>query len=304
MSCMLLDDPLPYDSMSRHPLLELMGPPPLWPVLNEGVMERIDKFILDAKNYNQMSAKDLAVPRRLILHGPTGTGKSLVAAHIATQLDLYLYRIRLDSIVSCHPGETEKNVQKILDFASSNRIVLEMDGMDTLVRDRKNKEQISGLLTNAVLQGLDSLDPSVIVIATTNLPKLLDSAALERFQYNVGISLPDHEIRTCLWELYIYGGYNSAQKKLEGVVLSYLSDGFSGARICNIGSSIKAFLAQSTGFPPFANMFQAVVDAREGKQYVLENRCLDGKTSKKLKEILRNEANLSDTQINSILGSD
>lgn len=301
---MLQDDTFPYDSISRHPLLELVAPPTVPTVLTDGVKQQIEKFVFDASNFDQMSAKGLAVPRRLILHGPTGTGKSLVAAHVATKLGLPLYRIRIDSIVSCHAGETEKNVRKIFDFASSNRVVLEMDGIDALARDRKNQDQVSGLLTNAVLQGLDSLDSSAIVIATTNLPALLDPASLGRFRYNVEISLLDHEKRICLWELYIFGSYNSAQKKLEAVVLAYLSDGFSGAKIRNIGSDIKAFLDQSGIFPPLANMFQAVVDAREGRQYVLENRCLDRQTSEKLKEILRNEANLSDDQIRSIFGSD
>ena len=301
---MLEDDPLPYDSMSRHPLLELVAPPTVPTVLTNGVEQQIEKFVFDARNFDQMSAKGLAVPRRLILHGPPGTGKSLVAASVATKLGLLFYRIRLDSVVSCHEGETEKNVRKIFDFASSNRVVLEMDGIDALARDRKNQDQVSGLLTNAVLQGLDSLDPRAIVIATTNLPAQLDPASLGRFRYNVEISLPGYERRISLWELYIYGFYNSAQKKLEAVVLAYLSDGFSGARIRNIGTDIKAFIEQSGEFPTFANMFQAVVDAREGRQYVLENRCLDRQTSEKLKEILRNEANLSDDQIRSIFGSD
>lgn len=301
---MLQDDPFPCDSMSRHPLLELVVPPTVPAVLTNEVKQQIEKFVFDASNFDQMSAKGLAVPRRLILHGPPGTGKSFIAAHVAAELDLPLYRIRLDSVVSCHEGETEKNVRKIFDFASSNRVVLEMDGIDALARDRKNQDQVSGLLTNAVLQGLDSLDPRAIVIATTNLPARLDPASLGRFQYNVEISLPGYERRISLWELYIYGSYNSAQKKLEAVVLAYLSDGFSGAKIRSIGTDIKAFLDQSGKFPPFANMFQAVVDAREGRQYVLENRCLDRQTSDKLKEILRNEANLSDDQIRSIFGSD
>lgn len=298
---MLPDDPFPYDSMSRRPLLELVAPPTVPAVLSDRVKQQIEKFVSDAMNFSQMSAQGLAVPRRLILHGPTGTGKSHVAAHIASQLNLYLYRIRLDSIVSCHAGETEKNVQKIFEFVSSYGGALEVDGLDALARDRRNTEQVSGLLTNAVLQGLDSLDPSVVVIATTNLPSLLDPASLGRFHYNVEISLPDHEMCKSLWELYIYG--NTANR-YEAEVLSLISKGFSGARIRKIGSDIKAFLDQSREFPPLANMFQAVVDARNDRQYVLEDRCLDRQVSAKLKEVLRNEANLSDNQIRSIFGSD
>ena len=298
---MIHNDPFPYDNMTRCPLLELVPSPTVPVVLSDGAKQGIEKFVFDAKNFSQMKAEGTVVPRRLILHGPTGTGKSHIAASIAVELGLPLYRIRLDSIVSCHVGETENNVKKIFDYALLSGDIIEMDGMDALVKDRKSQDQVSGLLTNAVLQRLDSLDPSAIVIATTNLPELLDHASLERFQYNVELSLPDHKMRKALWELYIFG--NTANR-YEAEVLSRLSIGFSGATIRKIGLSAQAFISQANGFSIYANIFQAVVDVREGKQYNMENRCLNKQTSTKLKEILRNEANLSYDQIRSIFGSD
>ena len=88
---------LPVDSKSRLPLVEEQTWPDTPIFLNESGWRVFSDFIADAHRIDDLSAKGLASRLGLLLSGPPGTGKSLLAGHIAAQLSRPLYVVRLDA---------------------------------------------------------------------------------------------------------------------------------------------------------------------------------------------------------------
>jgi len=139
--------------------------------------------------------------------GPSGTGKSFAAAVVAAELGRAcgapwaLYTLDLGRIMSKYIGETEQNVNALLDALEGRRAVLQIDEADGLLgkrgeisdaRDRYANLEVSHLLSRFERHA----GP---VILTTNLRTNIDSAFLRRFQIVVDFPPPDATARAQLW---------------------------------------------------------------------------------------------------------
>ncbi len=165
---------------------------------------------------------------RLILHGPPGTGKTLFAYVIAGELNLPLYHVNLDALVSSFLGETGKNLKAIFDEASREDCVLLLDEFDAIAKHRDDAQELGELkrVVTVLLQNIDSLNPRTILIAATNHEHLLDPAVWRRFAYSLKMDVLDSSARKSLLNLYI-----SNRKDLDMDLLADLSEGLSGAII-------------------------------------------------------------------------
>ena len=139
------------------------------------------------------------------MFGDPGTGKSLLASHIAAQLDRPLYIARLDALISSRLGETAKNVRSIFDFIPVRNAVLFLDEMDAIAKLRDDRQELGELkrVVNAVIQGLDTLTNDVIVIGATNHPHLLDPAIFRRFPYKLELGPPSEDTRAEMWRTFL-----------------------------------------------------------------------------------------------------
>jgi hypothetical protein len=133
--------------------------------------------------------------------GPSGTGKTLAAAVVATELGWPLFRVDLGRLVSKYIGETEKNLNRLFDAAHDRDLVLQIDEADSLfgrrgdvrdARDRYANLEVSHLLARIEMHR----GPCVL---TTNLRGHLDPAFLRRFQVVLEFPRPDGVARTRLW---------------------------------------------------------------------------------------------------------
>ena len=142
---------------------------------------------------------------RALFQGPSGTGKTLAARVLASELGLDLYRVDLASIVNKYIGETEKNLSRVLGRAEDLDVVLLLDEGDSLMGKRtevkSSNDRWANLETNYLLQRLDSY--SGILIVTTNAPGSIDSAFQRRMDSVVSFHLPDVEERLHLWLLHL-----------------------------------------------------------------------------------------------------
>lgn len=230
---------LPVDSVSRLPLLEEQDPPSSPLFANEHVHAVFSRFLEDALHVDLLSEKGLPPRLSLVLSGPPGTGKSLLAGHLAEHLGKPLFLARLDSLISSRLGETAKNIRGIFDFAPAKNAVLFLDELDAIAKLRDDKHELGELkrVVNTVLQGMDSLDSHSIVVAATNHPHLLDSAIWRRFPYKIDIDLPDSDVRTAMWCHFLYE--NDPERERDAHVLSAVSNGMSGADIENLAFSAR-----------------------------------------------------------------
>jgi hypothetical protein len=138
---------------------------------------------------------------RALFTGPSGTGKTLAARHLAARLSLDLYRVDLAAVVNKYIGETERNLDQVLSRAEELDVVLLLDEGDALMARRTDvsnaNDRYANLETNFLLQRLETYDG--IVVVTTNAGNRIDDAFLRRIDVIVDFVPPDAEQRWLIW---------------------------------------------------------------------------------------------------------
>lgn len=164
---------------------------------------------------------------RTLFEGPSGTGKTLAARVLASELGLDVYRVDLAAIVNKYIGETEKNLSRVLSRAEDLDVVLLLDEGDALMTRRTEvksaHDRYANLETNYLLQRLETY--SGIVIITTNVGNNIDSAFRRRMDVVVKFHLPDAEERWRLWQLHLPAEHDIDPTTQEQVALSYAMTG-------------------------------------------------------------------------------
>jgi hypothetical protein len=134
--------------------------------------------------------------------GASGTGKTLGAEVLATELELDLYRIDLSSVVSKYIGETEKNLRRIFDAAEMGGAILLFDEADALFGKRSevkdSHDRYANMEVAYLLQRMESYRG--LAILTTNLKNSLDQAFLRRLRFVVQFPFPDAVQRSQIWQ--------------------------------------------------------------------------------------------------------
>ncbi len=137
-----------------------------------------------------------------LFSGEPGTGKTLCATILSTELDLQLYQISIPRVVSKWIGETEKNIERIFKTARANHGMLLFDEADSLFAKRTKVEssvdRYSNMATNMLLQEIENFEG--IVILTTNIEKNMDDAFKRRIGFKIHFPFPDPEMRAKIWQ--------------------------------------------------------------------------------------------------------
>ena len=190
----------------------------------------------------------LGWPRGILLYGPPGCGKTILAAATANELDGYFINVDGSSMMSKWLGEAEKNVSKLFKMARSyaeregKPVILFIDELDSLLGERTNEIGGEVRSRNQFLTEIDGIngkgkDMQLYVIGATNKPWSLDHPFLRRFQKRIYVSLPTLEAREKLFELY------TSQLKLDGRVrthtLASIFDGYSASDIKDICQAVQ-----------------------------------------------------------------
>ncbi|WP_105233842.1 AAA family ATPase [Escherichia albertii] len=231
-------DSLPLDPKSRMPLVEEVEWPATPLFLSDESQHIFHAFIQNVIHQNELIENGIPGKLNLLLSGPPGTGKTLVAGHIASKLNKPLYVVRLDSVISSLLGDTAKNLRQIFDFVPTKDGVLFLDEVDAVAKLRDDNQEVGELkrVVNTLIQGLDSLDDSAIVIAATNHSKLLDPAIWRRFPYKISFGLPGQDVRCAMWEHFLF---RDDTDSFLSKMLSIISIGLTGADIENISLSAR-----------------------------------------------------------------
>lgn len=140
------------------------------------------------------------------LYGHPGTGKTMAAHAIASELRKKIICVNYAEIESKYVGETSKNLTALFRFASETNAIIFFDEADAFLSKRvtnmNNSTDVSVNQTRSVLLTLLN-DYSGMVIFATNFITNYDAAFMRRIQYHVKFELPDAALRAKLWSLYI-----------------------------------------------------------------------------------------------------
>ena len=124
---------------------------------------------------------------KFLFSGAPGTGKTESAKQLARIMGRELYLVETDSLIDSRLGQTSKNIavlfNEINGLYAPERVVILFDEIDSIALDRTDSHDLRemGRATSAFLRGFDSLIPSAVVVATTNLIDHFDKALLRRF---------------------------------------------------------------------------------------------------------------------------
>lgn len=142
---------------------------------------------------------------RALFVGPSGTGKTLAASWLATQLAMPLYRVDLASVTSKYIGETEKNLAQLLARAEQAGVMLLFDEADSLFGKRTDVQQANDRFANAqtnyLLQRIETYDG--VTLLTSNSRQRFDKAFARRLDMVIEFTLPRPPERRALWQSHL-----------------------------------------------------------------------------------------------------
>jgi transitional endoplasmic reticulum ATPase len=176
-------------------------------------------------------------PKGVLLHGPPGCGKTLIARAIAHETDANFFSISGPEIVHKFYGESEAHLRKIWDEATKKGpSIIFLDEIDSIAPKRENAQgEVEKRIVAQLLALMDGLNrrANVMVIAATNLPNNIDPALRRpgRFDREIAMPIPDRAARRHILEIHSRG-MPLAQTGDHPVDLDHLADithGYVGA---------------------------------------------------------------------------
>ena len=200
-------------------------------------MIEIVDFLKNPERFNQMGAK---IPRGVLLCGQPGTGKTLIAKAIAGEAKVPFISMSGSEFIEMFAGLGASRVRKLFEKAKKiSPCIIFIDEIDAIGSRRnssggaesENNQTLNQLLVE--MDGFDT-DETIIVLAATNRPEMLDKALLRpgRFDRRITIALPDMKGREAILKIHA-----KEKKFAEDVDLKSIAEdtaGFTGADLANI----------------------------------------------------------------------
>jgi SpoVK/Ycf46/Vps4 family AAA+-type ATPase len=164
-------------------------------VLPKPVEDRLSRILKEQRQLAKLRTHALHPRRKLLLLGPPGTGKTMCASALAGELDLPLFVIRLDGIITKYLGETAAKLRLVFDAIAQTRGVYLFDEFDSIGTQRALPNEVGEIrrVLNSFLQFIDQDDSDSLILAATNHPEILDYALYRRFDDVISFELPDLE---------------------------------------------------------------------------------------------------------------
>lgn len=213
---------------------------------------KLETSVLKALDHPETFRKfDLSIPKGILLYGPPGCAKTTIAKCLATEANMTFIATSGAEVYSPYVGCAEKFISKIFDTARKNSpCLIFLDEIDTLIGKRSTSSRstsdvqsriLSTLLTEMDGIGLTvrsasklSSENKILVVAATNRPDMIDDALMRPGRFDRLIHVPPPDLESRLEILRIYSKKMPFTEDIELEELASLTEGFSGADICNL----------------------------------------------------------------------
>jgi cell division protease FtsH len=231
------------------------------------VREVVD-FLRDPKKYSKVGG---TLPKGILLIGPPGTGKTMLAKAIAGEADANFFSAHGSDFTEVFVGVGAKRVRQLFRQAIRHQpAIIFIDEIDCVGKNRKfdtNGEQQQTI--NALLAAMDGFEGSegVVVVAATNRPEDLDDALLRpgRFDRKVNVPYPDVKGRRAILQTHIKNKPIQDEQALE--TIAQTTPGMSGADLANLVNEAAILCAQQNQETITKTVLEAARDKiRYGKE--------------------------------------
>jgi cell division protease FtsH len=202
-------------------------------------LREIVNFLKDPERYGRLGAR---VPKGILLVGPPGIGKTLLARAVAGEAGVPFFSISGSEFVEMFVGVGAARVRDLFEQARKMKpCIIFIDELDSLGRARTaglmgggNDEKEQTL--NQLLAELDGFDPreGIVLLAATNRPEILDPALTRagRFDRQIALDRPDKEARIAILKVHVKRVKAAPGLNLEQIAA--ITPGFSGADLANL----------------------------------------------------------------------
>lgn len=202
-------------------------------------LKEVVNFLKDPERYGRLGAR---VPKGILLVGPPGIGKTLLARAVAGEAGVPFFSISGSEFVEMFVGVGAARVRDLFEQARKMKpCIIFIDELDSLGRSRTAGIQGGGndekeQTLNQLLAELDGFDPreGIVLLAATNRPEILDPALTRagRFDRQIALDRPDKQARIAILKVHIKKVKASPSVDLDQVAA--ITQGFSGADLANL----------------------------------------------------------------------
>jgi cell division protease FtsH len=219
-------------------------------------LKEVKEFLESPTKFQALGAK---IPKGVLLYGPPGTGKTLLARAVAGEAGVPFFSISGSDFVEMFVGVGASRVRDLFDQAKANEpCIVFIDEIDAVGRHRgaglggghdEREQTLNQLLVE--MDGFDVHD-SVIIIAATNRPDILDPALLRtgRFDRHITVDRPDLNGREAILKVHARG--KPLESQVDLATIAKQTPGFTGADIANLLNE-SALLAARYGKKKIGN---------------------------------------------------
>lgn len=199
-------------------------------VLSNEFRSRFDQVILEQRQKDKLAQFGLAPRRKLLFTGSPGTGKTMSASVLATELKLPLYTIVLDNLITRFMGETAAKLRLVFDHIKQTRAVYLFDEFDAIGTQRGAQNDVGEIrrVLNSFLLFVEQDASESIILAATNHPELLDKALYRRFDDIIRFEKPKPDQIKTIMENRLAA---FETQKVNWIEITSSADGLSAADI-------------------------------------------------------------------------
>jgi cell division protease FtsH len=241
-------------------------------------LQEIVDFLMNPKEHGRLGAR---VPKGVLLMGPTGTGKTLLARAVAGEAGVAFFSISGSEFIEMFVGVGAARVRDLFEQArASAPAIIFIDELDALGKARGAFPVAGGhdereQTLNQLLVELDGFDPSVgvVLLAATNRPEILDPALLRagRFDRQVLVDRPDRKGRLAILKVHARKIVAAADLDLDQVAA--ITVGLAGADLANVVNEAALCAtrrkAEAVTLADFTQAIERIVAGIEKKHRVL-----------------------------------
>jgi SpoVK/Ycf46/Vps4 family AAA+-type ATPase len=235
-------------------------------VLSPPVRASLERVLKEQRHIAKLSSHGLQPRRKLLLVGPSGTGKTMTAAALAGELGIPLFVVRLDALITKFMGETAAKLRQIFDALQSSRGVYFFDEFDAIGSHRGMSNDVGEVrrILNSFLIMIEQDASTSVLIAATNHPDILDQALFRRFDDVIEYTAPGtREIH----ELLRVSLNRFCKNKRDLDALVHEAEGLSHAEITRaVSDAVKDAVMHDQTDVNFESMQQLLGQRQEGRR--------------------------------------